>query len=343
MVPPPEEKRQACILQFRELLGPDGQNVDIDTAQRYLIARSWDVPAAINQYTKTLQWRAQNRIDDIPVATPDNGLPALYAIRGYSSLPDQNLEAAPGVAENVLRIATYMGGSGLHKFDRDGCPVYIERLGLHDVKGLAKNCTMEEVLTYHLACNEFLHRIILKEASERAGHKISRESVIFDCTGMGWHQFHMPGLQFLRGILDIDQSYYPETMNNLYLINTPSAFVMVWKIVKAWMDPGLIAKVHILGSDYQPILRDKIGAENLPTFLGGECQCQAPGGCLPNNREHPIPKATEQNPTLEGKVYSDEVVAKAHTTQPDFSKAAEAEYHLANNNSLPSLTAITDA
>lgn len=49
----------------------------------------------------------------------------------------------------------------------------------------------------------------------------------------------MPALYYIKAISDIDQKYYPETLNKLYLVNAPSAFVMVWKIVKGWLDPGV--------------------------------------------------------------------------------------------------------
>lgn len=52
----------------------------------------------------------------------------------------------------------------------------------------------------------------------------------------------MPALYFIKAISDTDQKYYPETLNKLYLVNAPSAFVMVWKIVKAWLDPGVSEK-----------------------------------------------------------------------------------------------------
>ena len=52
-------------------------------------------------------------------------------------------------------------------------------------------------------------------------------------------EFHMPALYFIKAISDMDQKYYPETLNKLYLVNAPSAFVMVWKVVKAWLDPGV--------------------------------------------------------------------------------------------------------
>lgn len=100
----------------------------------------------------------------------------------------------------------------------------------------------------------------MKDCSKQAGRTINRETVIFDCTGMGWHrkvtpiivyadrylaflyiELHMPALNFIRAIADCDQKYYPETLNKFFLVNAPSAFVYVWKIVKGWLDPGVSA------------------------------------------------------------------------------------------------------
>ncbi|KAI9277730.1 CRAL-TRIO domain-containing protein [Umbelopsis sp. AD052] len=269
---------------------------------------------AVKQLTDTVKWRAENDVDLYPVATKNNKLPVLYAVRGFD-IEDANLTAAPGLSESVLRIASYMGGSCLHKTDKEGCPVYIERLGYHAAKEIAKFTTVDEVLQYHIGCNEFLHRIIDKDCSKKAGKFINRETVIFDCTGMGWHQFHTPALQYLRAISENDQKYYPETMNKLFIVNAPSAFVIVWKMVKGWLDPGTIAKIQILGKDFQEPLLNHISAENLPKFLGGECECShMPGGCVPSAILGNIPPyvAGEQNPTVVTS-YSTEIMEEAKT------------------------------
>lgn len=92
----------------------------------------------------------------------------------------------------------------------------------------------------------------------------------------------MPAIQLIRTISDVDQKYYPETLNKLFVVNAPSAFVYVWKIVKGWLDRGTIEKIQILGSDYQEKLLEQIPAENLPSFLGGICECDLPGSCVPS-------------------------------------------------------------
>ncbi|KAI9032713.1 CRAL-TRIO domain-containing protein [Phycomyces nitens] len=262
---------------------------------QFLVARSWSVSGAKGQIEKTLAWRKEHKVDEHPVATGENKLPLLYPIRGYNSIPDGNLEAAPGLSESVLRINKYMGGSCLHKTDKNGCPVYIERLGYHAAKEIAKYTTVEEVSNYHIGCNEFLNRVIMEDCSRVANKTINHETVIFDCTGMGWHQLHMPALQYLRAISDADQNYYPETLSRLFLVNAPSSFVFVWKIVKAWLDPGTIDKIKILGADYKEELLEYISAENLPSFLGGDCKCaHMAGGCVPSQMVKNIPAIVPQ-------------------------------------------------
>ncbi|KAI9484213.1 MAG: CRAL-TRIO domain-containing protein [Benjaminiella poitrasii] len=312
----PEEQTEK-IKEFRKELADIKYEVTDEYLEQFLIARSWNIANAKNQLLKTFQWREENNIGDHPVATAENELPVLYAVRGYQSIPDRNLESLPGVSESVLRINRYMGGACLHKTDREGCPIYIERLGYHKAKDLAKYAKVEEVNGYHIGCNEFLHRVIMKDCSRAAGRHINRETVIFDCTGMGWHQLHMPALNFIRAIADVDQKYYPETLNKFYLVNAPSAFVYVWKIVKGWLDPGTIAKIQIIGSDFKEPLLKQIAPENLPSFLGGECKCEhMDGGCVPS-------QVLKNAKPLDAKDFNEKVATAYNTDIMDQGKTTE--------------------
>jgi len=75
----------------------------------------------------------------------------------------------------------------------------------------------------------------------------------------------------------ISQNYYPERLGRLYLINAPWGFSGVFNVVKGWLDPVTVEKIHVLGSNYQKELLSQVPAENLPKMFGGECEC--PGGC----------------------------------------------------------------
>ncbi|KAI8333430.1 CRAL-TRIO domain-containing protein, partial [Chlamydoabsidia padenii] len=224
---------------------------------------------ASKQVISTFMWRKEKDMDLYPVATKENGLPVLIPVRGYSLIPDRNVTTGPGVSESVIRINEYLGGS---------------------------------------CCNEFLHRVVMKDCSEKAGKVISRETVIFDCTGMGLHQFHMPAINLMKMMTDMDLSYYPETLGKLFLVNTPSTFVYLWKIVKTWLDAGTIDKVKILGTDYQSTLLEYIPAENLPSYLGGTCTCDhMPGGCVPSQGKIVAGKDNHKVPTA----YNTAIMEKA--------------------------------
>ena len=75
----------------------------------------------------------------------------------------------------------------------------------------------------------------------------------------------------------ISQNYYPERLGKLYLINAPWGFSSVFSVVKGFLDPVTVQKIHVLGSGYQTELLGQVPKENLPSLFGGTCACK--GGC----------------------------------------------------------------
>lgn len=66
-------------------------------------------------------------------------------------------------------------------------------------------------------------------------------------------------------------------MGQLLILNAPSSFTAIWSAIKTWIAKETADKIDILGSDYQKILLQHVDAENLPSSLGGNCNCE--GGC----------------------------------------------------------------
>lgn len=86
-------------------------------------------PGAKAQLLASLEWRKANNVDDLPVPGPNNSNGVMYGVRGWHSVPDANIEASqPNVPEHAVRLQNYMGGSCLHKWDKAGRPIYIERM-----------------------------------------------------------------------------------------------------------------------------------------------------------------------------------------------------------------------
>ncbi|ORY93270.1 CRAL-TRIO domain-containing protein [Syncephalastrum racemosum] len=127
---------------------------------------------------------------------------------------------------------------------------------------------------------------------DRVGQPVYRETVIFDCENLGMKQFQMNALQYLKVVADIIQHYYPETLNKLFVVNAPHAFVTIWHVIRRWLEPRTIEKVCIVSKHATAAtLLEDIDAENLPDFLGGKCTCShIEGGCVPSIALGTVPR-----------------------------------------------------
>ncbi|KAK1093155.1 cytosolic factor, phosphatidylinositol/phosphatidylcholine transfer protein [Friedmanniomyces endolithicus] len=149
-----------------------------------------------------------------------------------------------------------------HKTDREGRPVYIESMGKIDLHAMRKITTDERMLQNLVVEYEKLADPRLPACSRKSGQLLETCCTIMDMKGSA---------------SGISQNYYPERLGKLYIINAPWGFSSVFSVVKRFLDPVTVAKIHVLGSSYQKELFGQVPKENLPKQVGGTCAC--PGGC----------------------------------------------------------------
>ena len=65
----------------------------------------------------------------------------------------------------------------------------------------------------------------------------------------------------------------------MFIINAPALFTTVWSVVKGYLDENTVAKISVLGSNYEKQLFEVIDPANLPVEYGGKCCCSN-GGCF---------------------------------------------------------------
>jgi len=141
-------------------------------------------------------------------------------------------------------------------------------LGNIDLAALYKITTPERMLQ-NLA-------VEYEKVADKVGSLLETCCTIMDLKGVGISK--VPSVySYLKQASALSQNYYPERLGKLYLINAPWGFSTVFSVVKGWLDPITVEKIHVLGSGYQKELLDQVPAENLPTIFGGRCDC--PGGC----------------------------------------------------------------
>lgn len=163
-----------------------------------------------------------------------------------------------------------------HKMDRDGRPIYIERLGKIDVGKLYAITTQERMLQRLVSEYEKFLGTRLPACSQASGHLVETSCTILDLNNVGISAFYRVK-DYVLAASDIGQNHYPETMGKFYIINAPYLFSTIWSLIKPWLDEVTVSKINILGKGYKAELLKQIPEENLPADLGGTCNC--PGGC----------------------------------------------------------------
>lgn len=116
----------------------------------------------------------------------------------------------------------------------------------------------------------------LPACCRKTGKLLETCCTIMDLKGVGISS--VPSVYgYVKQASAISQNYYPERLGKFYLINAPWGFSSVFSVVKGFLDPVTIQKIHVLGSGYHKELLAQVPKENLPKIFGGTCDC--PGGC----------------------------------------------------------------
>ncbi|KAL9345581.1 hypothetical protein Peur_060434 [Populus x canadensis] len=256
-----DAKEESAVHDFRQkllerdLLPP--RHDDYHALLRFLKAREFNIDKTIQMWEEMLNWRKEYGTDKI--------------------LEDFEFEEL----EEVLQYYP----QGYHGVDKEGRPVYIERLGKAYPSRLMRITTIERYLKYHV--QEFERAIQEKfpACSIAAKRWICSTTTILDVQGLGIKNFTRTAATLLASITKIDNSYYPETLHRMFVVNAGPGFKkMLWPAAQKFLDAKTIAKIQVLEPKSLPKLLEVIDSSQLPDFLGGSCSCSAEGGCLRSNK-----------------------------------------------------------
>lgn len=134
---------------------------------------------------------------------------------------------------------------------------------------------------YYIKEYERLMKCRFPACTKQARKIIEQSLTILDVEGIGIGLLTGKTKEFVKLASDIGQNYYPEMLGQMFLINSGFFFSAVWTLVKGFIDEKTRKKIFVEKSSYQKKLLELVDAENLPSFLGGNCTCShIVGGCL---------------------------------------------------------------
>lgn len=181
----------------------------------------------------------------------------------------------------------------LQGLDHHGCSVLLFLISRH-FSGVAPAETTNRLLTF--AIDTASTAADLRFNSER------KVCCIFDMTGVRIGR--NIDINFLRGVFDLLQTHYPETLSRLYFIDAPLLFLGVWKCVAPFLQPATKSKIIFLsGAAGRRHLAEVVGPSILPPCLNGSAELlpiDAAATLLRHGKG--IPRAAGQNSPVEEEV-----------------------------------------
>ncbi|XP_075505640.1 phosphatidylinositol/phosphatidylcholine transfer protein SFH13-like [Primulina tabacum] len=256
-----DAREESTVCELRQkLLDKDLLPVRLDdyhTLLRFLKARDFNIDKTTKMWEEMLNWRKKFGADTI--------------------LEDFEFEELDEVLQYYPQ--------GYHGVDREGRPVYIERLGKAHPSKLMRITSIERYLKYHV--QEFERAIYEKfqACSIAEKRRICSTTTILDVHGLGVKNFTQTAASLLAAMAKIDNSYYPETLHCMYIVNAGPGFKKVlWPAAQKFLDAKTIAKIRVLDPKSTWKLLEIIDPSQLPDFLGGSCICNVEGGCLRSNK-----------------------------------------------------------
>jgi len=220
---------------------------------RFLKANKCDVDKSYEMFAKFVEWRKENDVDNVLWEKEnDPGLKQVYEVWPVT----------------------------LHKTDNQGLPVLYEKIGPADVKGMFQAYPDTKYwIRNHILMHEQTNHMIFTNYPDVLEKPYQGIIFIEDLQGLSWRHWYTPAISVMKAVSEIDTVYYPHAVRKLYVINAPSIFTWMWKLVKPWLDPFTANSMSILGHNFYEILSKEIPPENFPKEYGGLCEC--PHGCLP--------------------------------------------------------------
>ncbi|KAJ4875409.1 Phosphatidylinositol/phosphatidylcholine transfer protein SFH14 [Raphanus sativus] len=136
---------------------------------------------------------------------------------------------------------------GYHGVDKDGRPIYIERLGKAHPGKLMDVTTIERYLKYHVQEFERALQEKLPACSIAAKRRVTTTTTILDVEGLGMKNFSPTAANLLASIAKVDCNYYPETLHRMFIVNAGIGFrTLLWPAAQKLLDPMTIAKIQVL-------------------------------------------------------------------------------------------------
>ncbi len=157
-------------------------------------------------------------------------------------------------------------------FGKNGCPVFFSKVGVLNIEAVECITTVKNIVKYHwyVMMRDYVQRLQAYK-KENPSFKRFECIIILDLANLTVGQLNSRTMAIIKEQSAIDSLCFPETMNKMFIINSPRFFAASWNIIKGWIDPRTANKVEVLSSrkSWEKKLLEHIDVDQLPADYGG--------------------------------------------------------------------------
>lgn len=223
---------------------------------RWLMARSWDVDKATSMFIASMKWREENKVDSILEDFPKSPFARLICENYPSTHTDPKCKE--------LRT-------------KDGHHLVLERMGQINPESTSLY-PIQDLINFHIYAMELGAKRRDEYCKEFGNTHASSTTGVEDLEGLGMAHMNTALLAVLKEFTKIDSDNYPESLRKVFIVNVPSVFNLIWKMVQYFWDENQKSKFQFLpaGTDLAPVLLQFIHEEDLPKAYGGKYDYDLP-------------------------------------------------------------------
>ncbi|KAG5949201.1 hypothetical protein E4U53_005944 [Claviceps sorghi] len=188
---------------------------------RFLRARKWDVQRALVMMFTCLHWRQDTfRVDADILAHGEE----------FLAQDEKNGDEKSKTLARDFMKQIREGKSFIHGVDRENRPISYVRARLHRAADQSVE-SIERYTTY-----------IIETARFTLTSPVETATLVFDLSNFTLANMDYTPVKF---IIKCFEANYPESLGAILIHNSPWVFKPCWKIISAWLDPVVAAKVHL--------------------------------------------------------------------------------------------------
>ena len=210
-----EKQRDTLVALGERLKDIHHEKNQPDQVIRFILARPRSIDAAEKMFRNMIQWRLDNKVDTI---LQDYTPPRL--------------------------IREYMPGAVIEGYDKDGDPIYVERIGSADSPEMVRRFGEEHLVKHAIWIRELASKGDWVKDYERTQQRPVRQLLIIeDLKGLNTGHLDRHLLKAFEQITRLDQDNYPEFAKKICNVNAPFVLRVAWSLVKHFFDHNVAEKM----------------------------------------------------------------------------------------------------